>query len=186
VRGASPVRLVICLYEQAIEDLRRASAAHNRGHIEERTRHINHAILVLGHLQSSLDMDQGGQVAANLERFYNQVRNGLIEAQRRQSAAALENQITLLMVVYEAWCEVERGDTIAMAKSSSSVSSFSSAATPSGPVSVSGQASLIPASFAPASFAPVSSASPSSGRAFSDRELSAAEAEPHSSADWSA
>jgi len=110
----------------------------------------------------------------------------LIEAQRRQSAAALENQITLLMVVYEAWCEVERGDTIAMAKSSSSVSSFSSAATPSGPVSVSGQASLIPASFAPASFAPVSSASPSSGRAFSDRELSAAEAEPHSSADWSA
>ena len=51
VRGASPVRLIICLYEQAIEDLRRAVVAMDKGAIEIRTREINHALLVIAQLQ---------------------------------------------------------------------------------------------------------------------------------------
>jgi flagellar protein FliS len=110
VEGASPVRLVILLYEQAQEDLREALAAHRRGDIEARTGYINHAILVIGYLQASLDKERGGRVAVNLERFYDQVRSGLVDAQFRQSAAALEQQIALLMQVHEAWCEVERAN----------------------------------------------------------------------------
>ncbi|HEX3819459.1 MAG TPA: flagellar protein FliS [Candidatus Sulfotelmatobacter sp.] len=108
VRGAGPVRLVILLYEQAIADLGKALAAQQIGAIEERTREINHAILVLGHLEASLDNERGGQVAYNLERFYQQVRAGLIDAQCRQSADAIQRQISLLMTVHEAWCEVDR------------------------------------------------------------------------------
>jgi flagellar protein FliS len=108
VAGASPVRLVILMYEQAMEDLRRALAAHAGGDIEGRTREINHALLVIGHLQATLDKDQGGKVAENLARFYDQLRAGLAEAQCRQSATALEQQISHLMLVHEAWCEVEK------------------------------------------------------------------------------
>jgi flagellar secretion chaperone FliS len=108
VRGASPVRLVILLYGQAIEDLRRAAAAHVRGDIQTRTQGINHAILVIGYLQATLDQERGGVVATNLERFYNQVRAGLIAAQCQQSGAALEQQISHLMLLREAWSEVER------------------------------------------------------------------------------
>ena len=108
VQGASPVQLVALLYEQALEDLRRARAAMDRGDIETRTREINHAILVIGHLQTSLDKEQGGQVAVNLERFYDQLRAGLVSAQFNQSASTLEQQIAHLMQVHEAWCEVER------------------------------------------------------------------------------
>ena len=111
VPGASAVRLVILLYEQAIEDLRRALAAQGKGDIEGRTREINHAILVIGHLHASLDKDQGGQVAVNLERFYDQVREGLVSAQFQQSGELLDQQISHLMLVHEAWCEVERADT---------------------------------------------------------------------------
>jgi len=110
VEGASPLRLVILLYEQAFEDLRRALDAHRRGDIEGRTGHINHAILVIGHLQASLDKEQGGRVALNLERFYDQLRRGLVEAQFKQSAAGLEQQISHLMQVHEAWCELERAN----------------------------------------------------------------------------
>jgi flagellar protein FliS len=110
VQGAGRVRLVVLLYEQAIEDLRRALAAHTRKEIEVRTREINHAILVLGHLQGSLDKLQGGQVAANLERFYSLVRAGLIEAQCKQSGALLEQNIELLLKVRDAWCQVERDE----------------------------------------------------------------------------
>lgn len=108
VAGASPVRLVILLYEQLIEDLRRGLAACRVGEIEERTRQINHAILIIGCLQSSLDAERGEAVVANLERFYNQVRSSLIDAQCRQSADAIERQIAHIMLVHEAWCEVER------------------------------------------------------------------------------
>jgi len=108
VRGASPMHLVVLLYEQAIEDLRRALAAHERGDIESRTRGINHAILVIGHLQTTLDKGQGGQVAGNLERFYNLVRAALLEAQCQQSAALLKQQIAHLLEIHEAWCAAER------------------------------------------------------------------------------
>ena len=111
VRGASPVRLVICLYEQAIEDLRRAVLALEKGDIEARTCAINHALVVIAQLQGSLDRERGGEVAGNLDRFYNIVRAGLAEAQVRQSAKILEKQISELVLVYEAWLEVERATT---------------------------------------------------------------------------
>lgn len=108
VRGARPVRLVICLYEQAIEDLRQAVVALEKGDIELRTRKINHATTVIGQLQGTLDMERGGEVAINLQRFYHVIRAGLVEAQMKQSARILEQQISQLVLVYEAWLEVER------------------------------------------------------------------------------
>jgi flagellar protein FliS len=117
VEGASPVRLVALLYEQAIEDLKRAGAAINRGDIEARTRAINHALVVIGYLQTSLDKDRGGRVAANLERFYNQLRVSLVEAQFTQSPATLEPQISHLIEVHSAWCEVERANAAPAAAS---------------------------------------------------------------------
>jgi flagellar protein FliS len=108
VRGASPVRLVICLYEQAIEDLRLAVLALEKGDIEARTRGINHALMVLAQLQGSLDMERGGEVAKNLSRFYGVVRAGLTEAQLKQSGRILEQQVSQLVLVHEAWLEVER------------------------------------------------------------------------------
>ena len=108
VAGASPVRLVVLLYEQAMEDLRRALAALHHGDVEGRTLGINHALVVIGHLQGTVDKEQGGQVAVNLERFYQQLRAGLLEAQGTQSAEVLERQISHLREVHEAWCEVEK------------------------------------------------------------------------------
>lgn len=111
VRGASPVRLVISLYEQAIEDLRRAVIALEKGDIEVRTREINHALMVIAHLQGSLDMERGGDVAKNLAHFYNLLRAGLSEAQVKQSSNLLQQQISQLVEVHEAWIVVERATT---------------------------------------------------------------------------
>jgi flagellar protein FliS len=115
IRGASPVRLVLCLYEQAIEDLRRAVVAQEKGDIEARTREINHAVIVIGQLQRSLNMEQGGEVARNLARFYGTVRAGLTEAHARQSAPLLEEQISQLVMIHGAWLEVERATSVSAA-----------------------------------------------------------------------
>ncbi len=108
IRGASPVRLVICLYEQVIEDLRHAVMAIQEEDIQARTRAINHALTVIGQLQGTLNMEHGGDVAKNLQQFYDILRAGLIEAQGKQSAAIVEQQIALLIQIHEAWLEVER------------------------------------------------------------------------------
>lgn len=116
VGGANPVRLVILLYEQAMEDLRRAVNAQKNADVEGRSRELNHAIQVVGHLQATLDKEQGGKVAEILDRFYEQVRCGLVEAQCKQSVSLIEQQIAYLLEVHEAWCNVER----AMAASTAS------------------------------------------------------------------
>jgi flagellar secretion chaperone FliS len=106
-RGAHPVRLVVLLYEQIIEDLRQAVNAIAQNNIELRSNKINHAISVIGYLQSSLNKDAGGQVALNLERFYDQLRVNLVIAQFRMSPAILSQQITDLLALREAWSAVE-------------------------------------------------------------------------------
>jgi flagellar secretion chaperone FliS len=117
VRGASRVGLVVLLYEQMIEDLRCAAKALDEGQIELRTRSINHAILVIGNLQSTLDFEQGGAVARNLDHFYNVLRSKLVEAQALASKQLLESQIKELLSLRDAWIEVDRAETSGTAQS---------------------------------------------------------------------
>lgn len=118
VRGASPVRLVVLLYGQMILDLTRAVQALERNDIEHRTREINHAITVIGFLQGTLNMEQGGQVADNLLRFYHTLRTALLEAQALASKKILGDQIACLLEVREAWIEI---DKIEMEKSTANL-----------------------------------------------------------------
>lgn len=108
VRGASPVGQVILLYEQLVADLRGAGKAIDDHNISDRTNAINHAVLILGHLQNKLNFEVGGDVARHLERFYNLSRQRLIEAQVEGAKPILEEQIGLILNLRDAWIEVDR------------------------------------------------------------------------------
>ena len=108
IRGASANRLVVLLYEQLIQDLTQAMHAIEQNDIEMRTARLNHAILVIAHLQSPLDFANGGKVAQDLDHFYNVLRQNLVQIQFQPSKLALRQQITDLLAVREAWIEVER------------------------------------------------------------------------------
>jgi flagellar protein FliS len=111
VRGATAVRLVVLLYEQAIQDLRQAAQAMEENNIELRTNRINHALEVIGRLQVTLDMERGGQVAHNLLAFYQTLRANLRKAQLYVSKETLLQQITDLLTLREAWTEVDRAES---------------------------------------------------------------------------
>lgn len=108
VRGATAVRLIVLLYEQAIQDLRQAAQAMEENNIEVRTNRINHALEVIARLQVTLDMERGGQVARNLLAFYEALRANLWKAQLYVSKETLFQQITDLLTLREAWSEVDR------------------------------------------------------------------------------
>lgn len=107
-RAATPVGRVILLYEQAIQDIGAAAAAIADNQVEQKTNKLGHALLVIGELQACLDLDRGGEVARNLERFYELVRKRLLDAQISNSATVLREQIDLLLSVRSAWIEVEQ------------------------------------------------------------------------------
>ena len=109
------MQLVLRLYEQIIEDLRQALKAIEQNQIDLRTNKINHAILVIGHLQSRLNFEAGGQVSQNLDRFYNVLRSSLMEAQFKASSELISARINDLLGLRAAWVEVERGESLAAA-----------------------------------------------------------------------
>ena len=108
VRGASPLGLVVKLYEQIVEDLRRAMAAIDANQIDKRTNAINHAILILEQLQGRLDHAGGGEVADNLDRFYNVIREKLLQAHILQSKSQISEVMSAVLEVRDAWQQAER------------------------------------------------------------------------------
>jgi flagellar biosynthetic protein FliS len=111
VRGATAVRLVVLLYEQIIRDLSQAAQAIEQNDIELRTKCINHAILVVGYLQSPLDFANGGKVAKDLDHFYNALRQNLVQVQFFPTKVGINQLIRDMLAVREAWIEVERAET---------------------------------------------------------------------------
>lgn len=110
-RAATPVGRVVLLYEQAIQDLSAAITALDSRNVELRTQKINHALLVIGELQACLDLERGGEVGRNLDRFYGLMRSRLLAAQLASSAAILRQQMDLLLSLRSAWIEVERAES---------------------------------------------------------------------------
>lgn len=100
------VGLVVVLYDLLLRDIREAVASLSEGNHERRAAAVSHCMLVLQQLQGTLDMEQGGVVAANLERFYNFTRAKLLEAQIKMSAEMFQQQIVFISSVREAWQQV--------------------------------------------------------------------------------
>jgi flagellar secretion chaperone FliS len=107
-RGATPIELVVILYDRALEDMRHAMTAMQQEQIESRSRHIGHALIVLQQLQGTLDFERGGVAARQFEQFYNLVRAKLLESQMRNSAELLRQQIRYVSEVRDCWLQANR------------------------------------------------------------------------------
>lgn len=107
VRGASPVRLTILLYDQLIQDVARADEALAGQRVEACAQEIGHAVAVIGYLQATLRQNAAPNVVGNLRRFYTMLRERLMEAQVRSSRPILAELRQQLAEVREAWIKVE-------------------------------------------------------------------------------
>lgn len=105
--GASPVGMVVLLYERLVQDIHNAVAALDAHDVELRSRHVNHALLILQQLQGTLNFDAGAQSARQLDAFYNVVRGKLLEAQIRQSRELMLQQAKAVAEVREAWAKLD-------------------------------------------------------------------------------
>ncbi len=112
--GANGLGLMIALYDTLAGDLRRAAEAERRNDIETRCRQVNHALLVIAHLQDWIDRGPGGELAQQLVAFYSSLRRRLIEAQARRSAEILEQQMALVLDIRAVWQSIDSRQESAM------------------------------------------------------------------------
>ena len=103
IEGASPIGLVIALYDTLWGDLRRAVEAIQAGSIEARCNELNHALLVLGQLESWVAPENGGDLGMSLTQFYRYLRAKMMEASTLQSARILGDLMDLVLHVRSAW-----------------------------------------------------------------------------------
>jgi flagellar protein FliS len=103
IGGASTIGLIIVLFDTLAGDLRRAAAAIRKNDIETRCKELNHASLVLGQLETWIDLKNGGESASTLSRFYAYLRAKMMEAAGSKSAKLLETQIEMILHVRTAW-----------------------------------------------------------------------------------
>ncbi len=108
VASDNPVHLVVLLYDQLLRDLQLALDAIAQNDIPRRAHELDHALLVVGQLQGTINLSGGGEVAQTLDHFYNVVRGNLLFAAAKGSAEVLEQQRKQILAVREAWLEVER------------------------------------------------------------------------------
>src|SRR5580693_9290655 len=108
LRGATPIELVVVLYDTAIEDMRHALMAMQQNDVESRSRYIGHALIVLQQLQGTLDFERGGSAARQFEQFYNLIRAKLLEAQIRYSSELMRQQIRCMSEVRDSWQQARR------------------------------------------------------------------------------
>ncbi len=103
VEAASPHRLIQLLMEGALDKLAIAKGFVERGDIAEKGRFIFWAISIIGGLRGSLDMDKGGEVSQNLYSLYDYMEGRLVDANRNNDIAQIDEVIALLREVKEGW-----------------------------------------------------------------------------------
>jgi len=103
---ASPAMLVAMLLDKAIAALNEASAAIDRGDIAGRHNANRKAIDIVAHLWGTLDLDRGGEIAANLDRLYAFMMRRLGDIDIKNEAQAAHDVIKLLDPLRKSWHEL--------------------------------------------------------------------------------
>ncbi len=106
--GASPVGQIVALYDTILRDFVRALAALQAGDVETRVFELNHALLVIAHLQNVLDFERGGDAAKQFDDSYSVTRGMIVQANFQATPESIEEFIDLYGGLRQAWYQAEQ------------------------------------------------------------------------------
>lgn len=100
---ADPHRLIQMLIEGGLTRLAQARGAMERGQTALKGELIGKAIGIVGGLRQGLDIEKGGELAANLDSLYEYMTTRLMEANLKNDVAIIEEITQLLREVKTGW-----------------------------------------------------------------------------------
>jgi flagellar protein FliS len=108
VTGASPVGLVVMLYDGALRFMEAGREAILAKDFAEQNRNLQRAQKIVLHLIGTLDHEKGGPIANNLRELYKYVLDQLVNANIHDQASRVDEAIKTFSQLREGWAELER------------------------------------------------------------------------------
>ena len=96
-------RLIVLLYDGAIKFMKLAIKELEAGNYEAKGRYISRAQDIINELNTILDMEGGGEVAANLRKLYCFMNTRLSEANSKRDPNLIRDVITLMEELNQGW-----------------------------------------------------------------------------------
>lgn len=107
VQSASPIGLIVLLFNSAIASLHKAERAAEENRIEDRVHELNHVLDIVSELRSVLDFERGGDVARQFDQFYQLAEAQILRANLQNSAEIVRDLITHFVKIRDAWQQVD-------------------------------------------------------------------------------
>ncbi|MGI3131250.1 flagellar export chaperone FliS [Halopseudomonas pachastrellae] len=103
VSEADPHRLIQMLMEGALQRVAQARGALQHNNVALKGEQIGKATAIIGGLRDALNVEQGGELAVNLDRLYAFMQQRLSEANLKNDAAMLDEVSELLREIKAGW-----------------------------------------------------------------------------------
>ncbi len=103
VAAADPYRLVQLMLENILQRVAAARGHMERNEIPRKGEQVSKAIRVIGALNASLNLEAGGEVAANLRLLYDYCAVRLAMANSRNEPEGFEEVMHIIRTVKEGW-----------------------------------------------------------------------------------
>lgn len=129
VQSASPIGLVVLLFNSAIASLHKAERAAEANQIEARVNELNHVLDIVSELRSVLDFERGGDVARQFDLFYRMAEAQILRANIENSTEIIRDLITHFVKVRDAWQQVDGKSADAGPREAGDSSSIAAAST---------------------------------------------------------
>jgi flagellar secretion chaperone FliS len=100
---ASPHRLVQMLMEGALEKIALAKRSMANKEIASNGENISKAVGIIGGLKSSLNIEEGGELAENMSHLYDYMANRLVVASLRDDESILDEVASLMVEIKMGW-----------------------------------------------------------------------------------
>ena len=106
VQSRTPLELVVMLYDGALKFLHQAREAIERGDIAARRDASTRALTIISELQSTLNMEQGGDIARRLDELYSYVNARILQAAAANTVGPIDDATRVLAMLRESWVSI--------------------------------------------------------------------------------
>ncbi|MHC4559772.1 MAG: flagellar export chaperone FliS [Planctomycetota bacterium] len=103
VTTQSKGRLIVLLYDGAIKFMKLAIKELEAGNYQAKGQYINKAQDIINELSAVLDINAGGEIAANLRKLYCFMNNRLSEANIKRDPQMIREVIELMEELNQSW-----------------------------------------------------------------------------------
>jgi flagellar protein FliS len=103
VTTADRLRIIILCYEGCIANAARAVEEMKRGNVAEKGVYLSKATAIATELMNSLDKEQGGEIAEQLEALYRFVIDSFVQANLKKDPNPVDGALRVLRELKEGW-----------------------------------------------------------------------------------